>query len=324
MSRVVRFHELGGPQVLRLEQQEPATPRAGDVLVRIATIGLNRAEANYRAGLYFEQPRTFPAGLGYEAAGHIELAGEDVTGFAVGDAVSILPTFSMNDYTVYGDHAVVPASALARLPDTLDMAGGAAVWMPYLTAYGALVDIAHAGPGDVVAITAASSSVGLAAIQIANQVGATPVAVTRTADKAAALRDAGAATVVTADEDLAERIGGSARIVFDAIAGPAVTTLAAATTPGGIVILYGSLSRQQTPFPRAAVAKGLNFRGYLVFEILRDPTRRAAAEKYILDGLAAGELNPKIDRTFELSEVVAAHQYLESNQQVGKILMKAD
>lgn len=322
MSRVVRFHELGGPEVLRLEEHEPATPLDGEALVRIEAIGLNRAEVNYRAGRYFEQPGAFPAGLGYEAAGTVEQVGAGVTSFAVGEKVSILPTFSMTDYTVYGEYAVVPASALVRLPDTLNMVRGAAVWMPYLTAYGALVDIAQAGPGDLVAITAASSSVGLAAIQIANQIGATPVAVTRTADKAVALLAAGAAKVVTAEQNLASELDGSgARIVFDPIAGPGLTALAEATAPGGIVFVYGSLSGQPTPFPRMAVAKRLTIRGYLVFEVLQDTARRAAAEKFIVDGLAAGALVPTVDRTFDLTEVVAAHRYLESNRQVGKIVM---
>ncbi len=329
MTRVVRFHEFGGPEVLRLEESAPGTPGPGEALVRIGAIGLNRSEAGFRAGRYFQQPRSLPAGLGYEAAGTIELLGDGdgADGFAAGDSVSILPTFSMADYSVYGEQAVVPVSALVKLGPGLDLTTGAAVWMPYLTAYGALVDIAGIGKGDVVLIPAASSSVGLAAVQIANHLGAVPVAVTRTDAKRAALEAAGAAeVVVTERQDLVAEVGritggAGARVVFDPVAGPQVETLAQVTAPGGTIFVYGSLSGEATPFPRAAVAKGLNLRGYLVFEITADAGRRRRAVEFITAGLEDGWLRPTIDRTFGLDEIVAAHQYLESNRQVGKIVV---
>ena len=328
MTRVVRFHELGGPEVLRLEEAVPGTPGPGEALVRIGAIGLNRSEAGFRAGRYFEQPRSLPAGLGYEAAGTIELLGGDgADGFAVGDAVSVLPVFSLNDYSVYAEQAVVPVSALVKLGPGLDFTTGAAVWMPYLTAYGALVDIAGIGKGDVVLIPAASSSVGLAAVQIANQLGAVPVAVTRTDAKRAALEAAGAAeVVVTERQDLVAEVrritgGAGARVVFDPVAGPQVETLAQVTAPGGTIFVYGSLSGEATPFPRAAIAKGLSLRGYLVFEITADAERRRRAVEFITAGLQDGWLRPTVDRTFPLDEIVDAHRYLESNQQVGKIVV---
>ncbi|MFC8455289.1 zinc-dependent alcohol dehydrogenase family protein [Kitasatospora sp. NPDC057223] len=335
MTRVVRFHELGGPEVLRLEEAAPGTPGPGEALVRIGAIGLNRSEAGFRAGRYFEQPRSLPAGLGYEAAGTIELLGDGdgedgaggADGFAVGDAVSILPVFSLNDYSVYAEQAVVPVSALVKLGPGLDLTTGAAVWMPYLTAYGALVDIAGIGKGDVVLIPAASSSVGLAAVQIANRLGAVPVAVTRTEAKRAALEAAGAAeVVVTERQDLVAEVaritgGAGARVVFDPVAGPQVETLAQVAAPGGTIFVYGSLSGEATPFPRAAIAKGLSLRGYLVFEITADAGRRRRAVEFITAGLQDGWLRPAVDRTFPLDEIVEAHRYLESNRQVGKIVV---
>jgi len=328
VGRVVRFHEVGGPDVLRVEQGDPGAPGAGEVLVRVAAIGLNRAEASFRSGRYLEQPRSLPARLGAEAAGTVEAVGAGVTGFAPGAEVSVLPTFSMNDYGVYADRAVVPVDSLVPLPGGADMARGAAVWMPYLTAYGALVDIACVGAGDVVAITAASSSVGLAAIQLCLHLGAVPVAVTRTAGKAAALRAAGAAEVVVTEEEettgalLRHSGGAGVRLVFDPVAGPGVADLAAATAPGGVVVVYGSLSGQETPFPRVAVAKGLVLRGYTVFELTRDAERRRRGVRFVNEGLVRGWLRPTIDRTFALDDIVAAHHYLESNRQVGKIVVE--
>src|SRR6202012_5727168 len=120
--------------------------------------------------------------LGYEAAGVVEAVGDGVTTVKVGDRVATLPGLSMEDYGTYADAVLYPASELIPLPDAMSLEDAAASWMQYLTAY-ALVDVADVQPGDAVVITAASSSVGLAAIQIANLLGATPIAVTRGAGK---------------------------------------------------------------------------------------------------------------------------------------------
>jgi NADPH:quinone reductase-like Zn-dependent oxidoreductase len=143
----------------------------------------------------------FPSGLGLEAAGIIEAIGHGVSGFVPGDAVSIVPPLSMVRWPAYAELATFPAALVVKHPPDLGFEAAAAVWMQYLTAYGALVDIARLRRGDVVAVTAASSSVGLAAIQIANRIGAIPVALTRTSAKRRALLDAGAAHVVASDEE---------------------------------------------------------------------------------------------------------------------------
>jgi NADPH:quinone reductase-like Zn-dependent oxidoreductase len=242
----------------------------------------------------------------------------------------VLPGFAMSTHGVYGDWAVVPAEAVIARPAGMDAVAGAAVWMAYLTAYGAIVDLGGTEAGDAVVITAASSSVGIAAIQICKLLGAVPIALTRDPNKAAALREQGAAHVVvgtadTAVEAVARATGGrGARLVFDPVAGPSVLALAEMLGPGGLMVLYGNLSglAADTPFPFfAAVGKGLAVRGYLVFELIRDPTRREAAIRFIAEGIAAGGLRPVIARTFDLGEIVAAHQYLESNQQIGKIVV---
>jgi NADPH:quinone reductase len=123
-----------------------------------------------------------------------------VTGFAIGDKVSTTPAFSMNRYSVYGEQAIVPAAATVKHPDNLSWEQAAAIWMQYLTAYGALIDVARLVAGDAVIITAASSSVGLAAIQIANAAGAISIAATRTSAKREALLGHGAQHVITTED----------------------------------------------------------------------------------------------------------------------------
>ncbi|MGY4624907.1 zinc-dependent alcohol dehydrogenase family protein [Bradyrhizobium sp. USDA 4486] len=327
MARVVRFYQHGGPGVLRIETVDAPPPARGEVQIRVWALGLNRAEALLRRGTYIESA-IFPSGLGLEAAGIVEAVGEGVIGFVPGDAVSVVPPLSMVRWPAYAELATFPAELVVKHPPELGFETAAAVWMQYLTAYGALVDIAGLLRGDVVAITAASSSVGLAAIQIANRIGAVPIALTRTSAKRKALLDAGAGHVIaSAEEDIRARlaeIAGSkgVRVVFDAVGGPAFEPLTAAMSPGGILIEYGGLSPEPTPFPLFNVlTKSLVLRGYLVHEIIRDSVRLARAKAFILEGLADGTLRPIIARIFRFEDIVEAHRFLESNAQFGKIVV---
>ncbi|MHB8713797.1 MAG: zinc-dependent alcohol dehydrogenase family protein, partial [Trichloromonadaceae bacterium] len=303
-------------------------PGPGEVRLQVEAIGLNRAEVMFRQGQYLETPE-LPSRIGYEAAGIVDAVGPGVIGVRIGDRVSTIPSFAMGRYGVYGESAIVPASAVARYPEHLSPMEGTAIWMQYLTAYGALVEFGRIKMGDPVLITAASSSVGLAAIQITRAAGALAIATTRGADKKQFLLDAGAdQVIVTDEEDLVKRVmamtdGKGARMVFDPVAGPFLETLAAAAAPGGTIFEYGALSTQPTPFPLfAALGKGLTLRGYTLFEIVRDPEKLARGKQYIYDGLKSGALKPHIDRTFPLSAIVEAHRYMESNRQKGKIVIK--
>ncbi|TIV67093.1 MAG: NADPH:quinone reductase [Mesorhizobium sp.] len=326
MARVVRFHSHGGPEVLRIEKIEVPPPGRGEVRIRVRALGLNRAEASMRNGTYIETP-SLPSGLGLEAAGFVEAIGEGVTGFAPGGAVSIIPPRSMARWPAYGELVTFPAELVVKHPPSLSFEAAAATWMQYLTAYGALIDIAGLCRDEPVVITAASSSVGLAAIQIANRIGAVPIAVTRTSAKRTALLDAGAAHVVAlVEDDLEARLRGIApqgvRVVLDAVGGPIFTPLAAAMARGGILIEYGGLSPEPTPFPLFEVlAKTLTLRGYLVHEITGDPARLQTAKRFILDGLASGALRPIIARTFPFEAIAEAHRFLEAGEQFGKIVV---
>ena len=111
MTRVVRFHETGGPEVLRIEQVEVPPPGKDEVRIRVHALGLNRAEAMFRGGQYLYTPR-LPSRLGYEAAGTVEAIGAGVTGVKLGEAVSTVPAFSLNDYGVYGDVAYAEEGAI--------------------------------------------------------------------------------------------------------------------------------------------------------------------------------------------------------------------
>lgn len=327
MSRVIKFHQTGDAGVLQIDNETVAPPAAGEIQIEVAAFGLNRAEVMFRRGQYLESPE-LPARIGYEAAGTVTEIGEGVEGFSIGDAVSTVPNFSMNQYGSYGETVNMPATAVVHHPPGLGWDQAAAIWMQYLTAYGALIDLANMQADDYVLIPAASSSVGLAAIQLCNLIGAIPIALTRHGHKKQALLDHGSQHVVVSEEqDVINEVnnitaGKGVSIVFDPVGGPMLETLAQVTAKHGIIFQYGALSPEPTPFPLFTVlAKGLTVRGYTLFEFTSDKTRLARAQKAIYDWLDSAQLRPVIARTFQFDDIVAAHRYLESNEQLGKIIV---
>jgi len=327
MPKVVRFYETGEADVMKIEDLPLAEPGKGEVRLKVEALGINRAEVMFRQGQYLETP-TFPSRIGYEASGTVDAVGPATSGLQVGERVSTIPSFSVGQYGVYGESAIVPAFAVAHYPDNLSSIEGAAIWMQYMTAYGALIEYGNLNEHDTVLVTAASSSVGLAAIQMVKARGATAIAVTRGSDKKAFLLEAGADHVIaTEEEDLVKQVNTltsdkGCRLVFDPIAGPILEQLAEATAQGGIIFEYGALSKDPTPFPLfSALSKGLTVRGYTLFEIVSDPERLSRGKQHVYQGLESGKLKPIIDRTFPLAEIVEAHKYMESNRQKGKIVV---
>ena len=242
----------------------------------------------------------------------------------------------MGQYGVYGESAILPARSVAHYPANLSPAQGASIWVQYLTGYFALVEIGNLQPGQHILITAASSSTGHAAIQLAKMMGAVSVVTTRTAAKRQNLLNAGADHVIVTDEEnLTNRVmeitkGKGAPLIYDAITGPMLGTLANAAATKGTIILYGALALRPTVFPLlVALQKSLRFYGYTLFEFAGHPSFDLSGnpevftrgKQYIYDGLETGTLKPVIDRTFTLDRIVDAHRYMESNQQSGKIVV---
>jgi NADPH:quinone reductase-like Zn-dependent oxidoreductase len=325
--KIVRFHKTGPAEVLQFDELPLPEPGPGEIRLRVKALGLNRAEVMFRNGQYLETP-VLPAKNGYEAAGIIEAVGPGVDSSWIGKTASSVPgTFRLNDHGVYGEVAIVPLHGIAEYPSTLSYEQGTSIWMQYLTAYGALIWLGHVTKNDFVVLTAASSSVGVAAIEIVKAEGATSIAVTRTASKKAQLIELGADhVIVTDEEDLVARIneitsGKGARIVFDPIGGKILEALATVTASKGIIIEYGALAPEPTPYPLfTALSKYLTIRAYTVFELTHD-SAFSKAKQYIFDHLATGAFKPLIDKTFHFAEIVDAHRYMESNAQVGKIVV---
>src|SRR5882757_4124856 len=327
MSRTIKFAQTGGPDVLEFVDIDVPAPGPHEVRIAVKAIGINRADSMWRNDQYVESP-ILPAGLGYDCAGLVDAVGKDVTDFAVGDTVSTIPAFSLNKYSTYGEVILAPDHAVVKHPKSLSFTEAASAWMMFLTAYGALVFDADVKAGDFVIVPAASSSVGLAAIQIANHAGATPIALTRTSDKKKRLREAGAAHVVaTQEQDMVAEVmritnGHGARIAFDPVGGADFPKLIATLTNQGIAYIYGALSEDDTPIPVLEMIRKMTIvKGYSIRLVTGDEARRKAAVEYVTKGLASGALRPVIDRIFKFDDMVEAHRYLENSGQFGKIVV---
>lgn len=328
-AKGVRFHEVGGPEVLKVETVEIPAPAPHEVRLQVKAVGINRMDTVIRMGL-FPIPPVFPAHLGFEAAGVIEAVGSAVTDVKVGDKVNVFPAFMPNDYGTYGELIVIPAYAIQPFPDSLSFEQAAAVWATYLVAYGMLVDSAQLQPGQAVVINAASSSAGLAAIQLTNSLGGISIALTTSKAKKDALSNAGAQhVIVTSEEDIAERVqaitnGKGAEVLLDAVGGSQFEKLVAAAAERAQLFAYGMLGVDSGAYPTfQVVMKMLTIRGYNMTDLVVDPAKSAAAIAFIQQGLQSGTLKPVVGQSFPFAEVAEAHRFMEANSHVGKVVLSA-
>jgi NADPH2:quinone reductase len=325
--KAVVFQTLGGPEVLEIVSRDIPPPGPGEVRVRVTSVGLNRADLLFVQGRYF-QKATLPSRVGMEPAGVVERVGEGVK-WQAGNRVGVLPSsFELSAQGGLAEYVTVPARCLVPTPPSLDDRDAAAIWMQYLTVWGALHVTAPIESGDFVVITAASSSVGLAAIECVKVLGAIPIATTTSARKLARLMEHGAAHVVDMKaDDYPARIkeitaGKGVHLVFDAVGGPGINDHVRACRQGGAILLYGLLDTRPMDFvPGLLIGKQLRLIGYTVRSLLEDPAALARAVSEIGDGIAVGRLRPVVDRRFPLSDVRAAFEYMASNQQFGKIIV---
>ncbi len=321
MPRVVVFDEFGGPDVLRVVEEPAVEPAAGEVRVRIEAFAVNPLDQMMRSGA---SPAPVPlphARLGVEGTGVIDALGPEVTGLQAGDPVIITAIPDAGVRGSYADYTTVPASRVIIRPAGLAVTEAAAIWVAYSTAYGALVEKARMRPGDHILITAASGGVGRAATQIAHQIGAVPIAVTRGSAKKDDLLAAGAAAVIVTDhEDIAAAVrrhtgGTGADIILDVVLGPGQPDLLRAARPGATLVAAGFLDPRPTPFP---AGPSLTFFRYASFEHTLDPVVVKRMAAFLNAGVRLGALRPAIDQVFTLDDIAAAHRHLEQGSRTGK------
>jgi len=200
--------------------------------------------------------------------------------------------------------------------------------MAYLTVWAALIKQAQAKVGDIVIVTAASSSLGIPAFQILREKGMKTIACTRSPEKVQSLKENGANFVIdVSSEDLGARVkeitdGKGADVLFDPIGGPGITDLIKSLGIGGKVVLYGMLdSRPMELTPMTLMTKQITIYSHMIFFAMEDPALRREGVEYVTRGIISGAFKPKIARVFKFKEIVSAHKYMQSNQQIGKIVV---
>jgi NADPH:quinone reductase-like Zn-dependent oxidoreductase len=341
-TKVIRFYRNGGPEVLKTEEIVRPQPKGSEVSLRVRAIALNRTDLLWREGSYFEQP-VFPAQIGYDAAGVIESVGPEVENLKVGNRVSTFPAVSLLDYTAHGEVAIYPEHALLAYPENLNSVQAAAAGTGLFAAYFALVELAALKPEQHVVVTAASSSMGIGAIQLVNALNAQSIAITRSMAKRERLAAAGAHHVLVAgSDDVQEAIleitrGHGADVVYDGVGGPGLEELVWATKRFGHVIVYGYLGgmANTTPLPLGACfLRGLNlhashkifdFTGHPRLGIPANPAAIERAKRLVCGGLASELFKPVVDRVFfGLEEYAAAHAYMGTNAHIGRIIVSLD
>jgi NADPH:quinone reductase-like Zn-dependent oxidoreductase len=236
------------------------------------------------------------------------------------------PGIEMSAQGVYAERVVLPETAVVRRPESVDAITGAAAWLTYTTAYGALLETAGMKPGDHVLITGASSGVGTAAIQIARRIGAIPLATTRTEAKKRQLLDLGAEHVIVSDdEDVAKETrrltgGRGVELIFDAIGGPAFRPLADALAEAGSIVVYGWLDQRPAEIPWTWP---FTLHTYANFTLTTTPSGRRRSTAFLNAGLRDGGFRPVIGEVFDgLDHIQEAHRLMEGNRHTGKIVVR--
>jgi len=325
--KTIFFEKHGDETVLEVVDREIREPGAGEVLVRVTSVGLNRADLLFVQGRYF-QKATLPSRAGMEPAGIVEQVGS-CTEWTPGDRVGVLPSsFVISSDGGLAEYVTVKAESLVATPAKIDDRDAGAIWMQYLTVWGALHWLVSVEAGQFVVITAASSSVGLSAIEMVNAARGISIATTTSAEKVARLKEHGAAHVINVRvEDYGARIkeitaGRGVNVVFDAVAGPDMNGHVRACAQGASIILYGLLdTRPMDAFPGLLIGKQLRLFGYTIRGLQEDRAALARGVREVSEAIEAGKLRPVIDRRFPLTQTREAFAYMASNKQFGKIVV---
>ena len=321
--RAVRIHEDGGPEVLRLEEVDDPVAGPGEVLVRLRAASLNHLDLWLRQGLpSVPKPRI----LGADGAGDVAALGKGATGFEAGARVVLNPGFD-DGARIVGEHMdgthaeliAVPAEYVHPLPPTLSYEEAAAFPLVFATAYRMLATRAALQEGEWVLIWGIGAGVATAALSVAKALGARVVVTSRDDEKLERALGLGADAAIRTDGDVVEEVRGltegrGADVVIEHVGEATWKTSLQAASKGGRIVVCGATSGPNPPANLHRVFwKQLSILGSTM------GTRDDFAAVYEL--VAAGRAKPVVDRVFPLEEVAAAHEYLESGRQLGKVVL---
>jgi NADPH2:quinone reductase len=315
--RSIVVRRFGGPEKLVLEEAADPRPGPGEVVVRVEAAGVNPADTYIRTGVYaFFEPEV-PYTPGFDGAGTVEAVGDGVTGCAAGDRVFVATLGSTGSGT-YAERIVCAADAVHPLPDRLSFAEGAAIGVPWLTAYRALFQRGGLQTGEVVLVHGASGGVGLPVVQMAREAGAMVIGTAGTPAGADLVRSVGADHVVAhgAMDEIAKLTDGhGVDVVVEMRADLNLEADAGALAQRGRVVVVGS--RGALPFtPRTLMVQEADVRGTAVWNMT--PAERADAWAAIS---TFSELSTPVGTVFPLAEAARAHEHVINQPAAGKCVL---
>ncbi len=321
MTRAVRIHKVGGPEVLTLETVDTGRPGAGEVLVRHTAIGLNFIDTYQRSGLY---PLSLPATLGMEAAGIVEALGPGVTDFGVGDRVAYPMTAG-----AYAGERIMPADRLVGIPDGVSDETAAAMMLKGMTAEYLLMRTFPVEEGQTILFHAAAGGVGLIACQWARALGARVIGTVSTAEKAALAAAHGCDhPIVTSSEDIAERVmditsGKGVPVVYDSIGRDTFDASLAVLAPRGTLVSFGQSSGPVESFNPARLAAGGSLYytrpGLANYIASREDLDLSARRLFSMVG--SGKVQIEVNQRYALDDVERAHRDLEGRRTTGSTVL---
>ncbi|MFL5290310.1 MAG: quinone oxidoreductase family protein [Myxococcales bacterium] len=320
MAKAIRFHEIGGPEVLKYQDVEVGNPGAGEVKLRHVAIGLNYADTYFRNGTY-RVP--LPAGIGVEASGVVQAIGKDVTNVVVGDRVTY--TGFVNTLGAYSTERLVPAAPLIKLPAAIPCVTAAAMTMRGLTAAYLLRRIYPFRAGETILLHAAAGGVGLIVSQWAKLLGLNVIGTVSSARKAEVARAHGCThTIDYSHEDVAKRVreitsGAGVSVVFDSVGKTTFQASLDSLRRRGLLVCVGTSSGLIPPFdPQILAMKGsLYMTRPALADYIADPAEKEQLAGELFDHVAAGRIRIEINQRYELQEAAQAHRDLESRKTTG-------
>ncbi|MBW3661213.1 MAG: quinone oxidoreductase [Gemmatimonadetes bacterium] len=318
--RAIRFHETGGPEVLRVDDVRPPDPGENEVRVAIDLAGVNYIDIYLRTGLY--DPGDLPATAGKEGAGVVEAIGEGVDQIAEGDRVAFFDARG-----AYADVVVIPAERAIPVPADLEREQAAALPLQGMTAHYLIRTIRPVDPGDRVLVHAAAGGVGHLAVQFAVRAGAEVFGTCSTAEKAERVESLGAAAIRYDEVDFVEAVlertdGEGVDLAIDGVGKTTFEGSVGATRTRGQVILFGQASGAPDPIrPRELLgSRTLTTASLFDYTRTREELLERAGE--VFRGATEGWLHAEIDRVLPLEEAGRAHRLLEDRKTKGKLLLE--
>lgn len=321
--KAIVVREFGGPTVMKLEELPDPKPGPSEILLRIRAVGVNPVDTYIRAGSYARKP-SLPYVPGSDAAGEIEAVGAAVSGFAPGDRVYIFGTTGGGAVGAYAERAVCAPAQVHRLPARASFAQGAALGIPYATAYHALFHRAVARPAEAAFVHGATGGVGLATVQLAHAHGMRVIGSGGTDRGRETVRKQGAEVVVNhrapnyTDEVMRATNGRGVDVIIEMAAHINLDRDLTLLAPHGRVVVVGNRGRIEID-PRQTMSRDAAILGMTLWNAT--PADLVSIHAALGAGLAGGTLNPIIGREMSLAEAPSAHELVMEPGALGKIVL---